>query len=47
MLYLSSHRGFRWQLGEAIGNVVAGVAGVHVRDLPLTWERVARAIEES
>jgi nicotinate dehydrogenase subunit B len=31
----------------AIGNAVANAAGVRVRDLPLTRERVARAIEES
>jgi nicotinate dehydrogenase subunit B len=31
----------------AIGNAVADAAGVRVRDLPLTRERVARAIEES
>jgi CO/xanthine dehydrogenase Mo-binding subunit len=31
----------------AIGNAVAGAAGVRVRDLPLTREHVARAIEES
>jgi nicotinate dehydrogenase subunit B len=30
----------------AIGNAVAGAAGVRVRDLPLTRERVARAIQE-
>jgi nicotinate dehydrogenase subunit B len=31
----------------AIGNAVADAVGVRVRDLPLTRERVARAIEES
>jgi nicotinate dehydrogenase subunit B len=31
----------------AIGNAVADAAGARVRDLPLTRERVARAIEES
>jgi CO/xanthine dehydrogenase Mo-binding subunit len=31
----------------AIGNSVANAVGVRVRDLPLTRERVARAIEES
>src|SRR5580704_16707389 len=31
----------------AIGNAVADAAGVRVRDLPLTRERVTRAIEES
>ncbi|HEY6294463.1 MAG TPA: molybdopterin cofactor-binding domain-containing protein, partial [Streptosporangiaceae bacterium] len=31
----------------AIGNAVANAVGVRVRDLPLTRERVARAIEES
>jgi len=31
----------------AIGNAVADAVGVRVRDLPLTSERVARAIEES
>ena len=31
----------------AIGNAVADAVGVRVRDLPLTHERVARAIEES
>jgi nicotinate dehydrogenase subunit B len=31
----------------AIGNAVADAAGVRVRDLPLTRERVARAIQES
>ena len=31
----------------AIGNAVADAAGVRVRDLPLTRERIARAIEES
>jgi nicotinate dehydrogenase subunit B len=31
----------------AIGNAVADAVGVRVRDLPLTGERVARAIEES
>ena len=31
----------------AIANAVADAAGVRVRDLPLTRERVARAIEES
>ena len=30
----------------AIGNAVADAVGVRVRDLPLTRERVARAIEE-
>jgi CO/xanthine dehydrogenase Mo-binding subunit len=31
----------------AIGNAVADAVGVRVRDLPLTRERIARAIEES
>ena len=31
----------------AIGNAVADAVGARVRDLPLTRERVARAIEES
>jgi len=31
----------------AIGNAVADAAGVRVRDLPLTRDRIARAIEES
>jgi CO/xanthine dehydrogenase Mo-binding subunit len=31
----------------AIGNAVADAVGVRVRDLPLTREQVARAIEES
>jgi CO/xanthine dehydrogenase Mo-binding subunit len=31
----------------AIGNAVADAVGVRVRDLPLTRERVARAVEES
>jgi CO/xanthine dehydrogenase Mo-binding subunit len=31
----------------AIGNAVADAVGVRLRDLPLTHERVARAIEES
>jgi CO/xanthine dehydrogenase Mo-binding subunit len=31
----------------AVGNAVADAVGVRVRDLPLTRERVARAIEES
>ena len=31
----------------AIGNAVADAIGVRVRDLPLTRERVAQAIEES
>ena len=31
----------------AIGNAVADAVGVRVRDLPLTRERVARAIQES
>jgi CO/xanthine dehydrogenase Mo-binding subunit len=31
----------------AIANAVADAVGVRVRDLPLTRERVARAIEES
>jgi CO/xanthine dehydrogenase Mo-binding subunit len=31
----------------AIGNAVADAVGVRVRDLPLTRERVARAIEQS
>jgi nicotinate dehydrogenase subunit B len=31
----------------AIGNAVADAAGVRVRDLPLTRDRVARAIQES
>jgi CO/xanthine dehydrogenase Mo-binding subunit len=31
----------------AIGNAVADAAGVRVRDLPLTRDQVARAIEES
>ncbi len=31
----------------AIGNAVAAAAGVRVRDLPLTREQVARAIERS
>ena len=31
----------------AVGNAVAEAVGVRVRDLPLTRERVARAIEES
>ena len=31
----------------AIGNAVADAAGVRVRDLPLTRERITRAIEES
>ena len=31
----------------AIGNAVAAAVGVRVRDLPLTRERVARAIQES
>jgi CO/xanthine dehydrogenase Mo-binding subunit len=31
----------------AIGNAVADAVGVRVRDLPLTRERVAQAIEES
>jgi CO/xanthine dehydrogenase Mo-binding subunit/aerobic-type carbon monoxide dehydrogenase small subunit (CoxS/CutS family) len=31
----------------AIGNAVADTAGVRVRDLPLTRERIARAIQES
>ena len=31
----------------AIANAVADAAGVRVRDLPLTRENVARAIEES
>jgi CO/xanthine dehydrogenase Mo-binding subunit len=31
----------------AIGNAVADAVGVRVRDLPLTRENVARAIEES
>ncbi|MGD0557267.1 MAG: molybdopterin cofactor-binding domain-containing protein [Streptosporangiaceae bacterium] len=31
----------------AIGNAIADAVGVRVRDLPLTRERVARAIEES
>jgi nicotinate dehydrogenase subunit B len=31
----------------AIGNAVADAVGVRVRDLPLTRERITRAIEES
>jgi CO/xanthine dehydrogenase Mo-binding subunit len=31
----------------AIGNAVADAVGVRVRDMPLTRERVARAIEQS
>jgi CO/xanthine dehydrogenase Mo-binding subunit len=31
----------------AIGNAVSDAVGVRVRDLPLTRERVAQAIEES
>jgi CO/xanthine dehydrogenase Mo-binding subunit len=31
----------------AIGNAVADAAGVRVRDLPLTREHVARAIQDS
>jgi CO/xanthine dehydrogenase Mo-binding subunit/aerobic-type carbon monoxide dehydrogenase small subunit (CoxS/CutS family) len=31
----------------AIGNAVAGAVGVRVRDLPLTRERITRAIEEN
>lgn len=31
----------------AIGNAIAHAVGVRVRDLPLTRERAARAIEES
>jgi len=31
----------------AIGNAIADAVGVRVRDLPLTRERVARAIRES
>ena len=31
----------------AIGNAVADAVGVRVRDLPLTRERVTRAINES
>jgi CO/xanthine dehydrogenase Mo-binding subunit len=31
----------------AIGNAIAHAVGVRVRDLPLTRERAARAIEDS
>ena len=31
----------------AIGNAVADAVGVRVRDLPLTREQIARAIEQS
>ena len=31
----------------AIGNAVADAVGVRVRDLPLTRDQIARAIEES
>jgi CO/xanthine dehydrogenase Mo-binding subunit len=31
----------------AIGNALANAVGVRVRDLPLTRDRVVRAIEES
>ena len=34
-------------VAAAIGNAVADAVGVRVRDLPLTRERVARAIEDS
>ncbi len=37
----------RGPVADAIGNAVADAVGVRIRDLPLTRERVARAIEES
>jgi len=40
-------RGRQGPVAGAIGNAVADAAGVRVRDLPLTRERVARAIQES